>query len=137
MGIIPQSALLLLADFVASLYGNSIPTFCVARLTPIYVSSIILIGSATSCGFYHYPSGMRLNRSAGAVATGLRLLKERYGFQQCDVVAHSMWRTRGARRDHAGGRGRGREISLSASSASRYVSGRSASAREPCFLRLS
>ena len=33
---------------------------------------------------------MRLNRAAGALASGLRLLKERHGFSQCYVVAHSM-----------------------------------------------
>ena len=40
--------------------------------------------------FVHYPSGMRINRAGGAIATGLRVLKERYGFSECDVVAHSM-----------------------------------------------
>ena len=40
--------------------------------------------------FLHYPSGMRLERVARAMATGLELLRERYGFRQCDVVAHSM-----------------------------------------------
>ena len=40
--------------------------------------------------FYHYPSGMRLNRASGALASGLRVLKQRHGFSQCDVVAHSM-----------------------------------------------
>ncbi len=40
--------------------------------------------------FFHYPSGMRLPRVARAMATGLELLRERYGFRQCDVVAHSM-----------------------------------------------
>jgi len=40
--------------------------------------------------FFHYPSGMRLERVARAIATGLNLLKERDGFRQCDVVAHSM-----------------------------------------------
>lgn len=40
--------------------------------------------------FLHYPSGMRLERVARAMATGLELLRERYGFAQCDVVAHSM-----------------------------------------------
>jgi hypothetical protein len=40
--------------------------------------------------FYHYPSGMRLERSARALATGLLILKERYEFAQCLVVAHSM-----------------------------------------------
>jgi len=40
--------------------------------------------------FLHYPSGMRLERVARAMATGLGLLRERYGFKECDVVAHSM-----------------------------------------------
>ena len=40
--------------------------------------------------FFHYPSGMRLQRVAHALATGLNLLRERHGFRQCDVVAHSM-----------------------------------------------
>jgi hypothetical protein len=40
--------------------------------------------------FFHYPSGMRLERVARAMATGLNLLKARYGFTACDVVAHSM-----------------------------------------------
>ena len=40
--------------------------------------------------FFHYPSGMRLPRMARAMATGLELLREGYGFKECDVVAHSM-----------------------------------------------
>lgn len=40
--------------------------------------------------FYHYPSGMRLDRVSGMLATGLRLLKQRHGFSKCYVVAHSM-----------------------------------------------
>ncbi|MEO8616789.1 MAG: alpha/beta fold hydrolase [Luteolibacter sp.] len=40
--------------------------------------------------FYHYPSGMRLNRAAGALASGLQVLKHRHGFSKCNVVAHSM-----------------------------------------------
>ena len=40
--------------------------------------------------FYQYPSGMRLDKAAGALATGLSLLQERHGFSQCFVVAHSM-----------------------------------------------
>jgi pimeloyl-ACP methyl ester carboxylesterase len=40
--------------------------------------------------FFHYPSGMRLPRVARALATGLELLRERYGFKECDIVAHSM-----------------------------------------------
>ena len=39
---------------------------------------------------FHYPSGMRLERVARAMGAGLDLLKQRYGFKQCDVVAHSM-----------------------------------------------
>ncbi len=40
--------------------------------------------------FYHYPSGMRLDRVSSVLATGLRLLKQRDGFSKCYVVAHSM-----------------------------------------------
>jgi hypothetical protein len=40
--------------------------------------------------FYHYPSGMRLDRVAQALATGLGALKRQLGFAHCDVVAHSM-----------------------------------------------
>jgi pimeloyl-ACP methyl ester carboxylesterase len=40
--------------------------------------------------FFHYPSGMRLNRVAGALAAGLRMLKQEHGFDKCHVVAHSM-----------------------------------------------
>lgn len=40
--------------------------------------------------FFHYPSGMRLSRVARALAAGLEILKERHGFAQCDIVAHSM-----------------------------------------------
>lgn len=40
--------------------------------------------------FYHYPSGMRLDRVSGVLATSLRSLKQRHGFSQCYVVAHSM-----------------------------------------------
>jgi len=40
--------------------------------------------------FFHYPSGMRLERAARAMAIGLNLLRERYHFTSCDVVAHSM-----------------------------------------------
>ena len=42
------------------------------------------------CWFFNYPSGMRLERVATAMATGLKVLKQRYGFQKCYVVAHSM-----------------------------------------------
>jgi pimeloyl-ACP methyl ester carboxylesterase len=40
--------------------------------------------------FFHYPSGMRLERVAQAMATGLNILRERDGFKKCYVVAHSM-----------------------------------------------
>jgi hypothetical protein len=40
--------------------------------------------------FYHYPSGMRLDRVAQALSTGLGVLKRQLGFAHCDVVAHSM-----------------------------------------------
>jgi pimeloyl-ACP methyl ester carboxylesterase len=39
---------------------------------------------------FHYPSGLRLDKSANALASGLLLLKERHQFQRLDVVAHSM-----------------------------------------------
>ena len=42
------------------------------------------------CWFLNYPSGMRLERVARAMATGLNTLKQRYGFKECYVVAHSM-----------------------------------------------
>jgi pimeloyl-ACP methyl ester carboxylesterase len=40
--------------------------------------------------FFHYPSGMRLDRVSGVLALGLRTLKQRHGFPKCYVVAHSM-----------------------------------------------
>lgn len=40
--------------------------------------------------FFHYPSGMRLDRVSGTLSAGLRLLKERHGFAKCEVIAHSM-----------------------------------------------
>lgn len=40
--------------------------------------------------FFHYPSGMRLQRVSTALATGLRLLQHRHGFRTCHLVAHSM-----------------------------------------------
>ncbi len=40
--------------------------------------------------FYHYPSGMRLDRVAQVLAAGLSDLKQRHGFVRCDVIAHSM-----------------------------------------------
>lgn len=40
--------------------------------------------------FYHYPSGMRLDRVSSVLATGLRALRQRHQFPVCYVVAHSM-----------------------------------------------
>jgi pimeloyl-ACP methyl ester carboxylesterase len=40
--------------------------------------------------FFHYPSGMRLQRVSTVLAAGLRSLKERHGFDTCHLVAHSM-----------------------------------------------
>jgi pimeloyl-ACP methyl ester carboxylesterase len=40
--------------------------------------------------FFHYPSGMRLERVTGMLAAGLRALKRQHGFARCHVVAHSM-----------------------------------------------
>jgi pimeloyl-ACP methyl ester carboxylesterase len=40
--------------------------------------------------FYQYPSGFHLDKSANALANSLLLLKQRYGFEHLDVVAHSM-----------------------------------------------
>jgi pimeloyl-ACP methyl ester carboxylesterase len=40
--------------------------------------------------FYQYPSGFHLDKSANALANSLILLKQRYGFEQMDVVSHSM-----------------------------------------------
>jgi len=40
--------------------------------------------------FYQYPSGFHLDKSANALANSLILLKQKYGFEQMDVVAHSM-----------------------------------------------
>lgn len=39
---------------------------------------------------FHYPSGIRLDRLSRSLANGLLILKQRYGFTKCDVVAHSM-----------------------------------------------
>ena len=39
---------------------------------------------------FHYPSGIRLDRVSRSMATALLILKERYGFTSCYVVAHSM-----------------------------------------------
>jgi pimeloyl-ACP methyl ester carboxylesterase len=40
--------------------------------------------------FYQYPTGFHLDKSANALANSLILLKQRYGFEHMDVVAHSM-----------------------------------------------
>jgi pimeloyl-ACP methyl ester carboxylesterase len=40
--------------------------------------------------FYQYPTGFHLDKSANALANSLILLKQRYGFERMDVVAHSM-----------------------------------------------
>jgi pimeloyl-ACP methyl ester carboxylesterase len=40
--------------------------------------------------FYQYPTGFHLDKSANALANSLILLKQRYGFEHIDVVAHSM-----------------------------------------------
>ena len=40
--------------------------------------------------FYQYPSGFHLDKSANALANSLILLKQRYGFERMDIVAHSM-----------------------------------------------
>ena len=39
---------------------------------------------------FHYPSGLRLERVSRSFANGLLILKERYGFTECDIIAHSM-----------------------------------------------
>jgi len=40
--------------------------------------------------FAYYPSGIRLDKAANGLATGMLLLKQRHGFNQLAVVAHSM-----------------------------------------------
>ena len=40
--------------------------------------------------FYHYPSGLPLERSAAGLAGGLTYLHRRLGFPRMDLVAHSM-----------------------------------------------
>ena len=40
--------------------------------------------------FYHYPSGMRLDRVSRTLAASLIQLRQRHGFPVCHVVAHSM-----------------------------------------------
>jgi pimeloyl-ACP methyl ester carboxylesterase len=42
------------------------------------------------CWFFHYPSGMRLQRVARLMSAGLGVLKQRHRFTRCYVVAHSM-----------------------------------------------
>jgi pimeloyl-ACP methyl ester carboxylesterase len=39
---------------------------------------------------FHYPSGARLEQVARVMAGSLNILRRRYRFRQCDVVAHSM-----------------------------------------------
>lgn len=40
--------------------------------------------------FFHYPSGMRLDRVSSVLATGLRTLRKRHQFAHCHIIAHSM-----------------------------------------------
>ena len=40
--------------------------------------------------FYHYPSGLRLEKSANGLSRAMQVLKARYGFSRLYVVAHSM-----------------------------------------------
>lgn len=40
--------------------------------------------------FFHYPSGIRLEKSANGLSRALQMLKTRYGFSRMYVVAHSM-----------------------------------------------
>ena len=40
--------------------------------------------------FFQYPSGIRLDKAANGLSSGILLLKQKYGFSQLDVVAHSM-----------------------------------------------
>ena len=40
--------------------------------------------------FYQYPTGFHLDKSANALANSMILLKQRYGFEHMDLVAHSM-----------------------------------------------
>ena len=39
---------------------------------------------------FHYPSGLRVERAAGALATALVTLQKRHGFKKLGIVAHSM-----------------------------------------------
>lgn len=40
--------------------------------------------------FFHYPSGLRLEKSANGLSRAMQVLKARYGFPKLYVVAHSM-----------------------------------------------
>ena len=40
--------------------------------------------------FYHYPSGVRLDRAASGLAEAIRVTKRNYGYSRCIVMAHSM-----------------------------------------------
>lgn len=40
--------------------------------------------------FYHYPSGVRLDRSASGLAEAIRVMRLKHGFPRCMIVAHSM-----------------------------------------------
>lgn len=40
--------------------------------------------------FYYYPSGIRLDKAANAMAGGINMLRQQYGFPKMYVVAHSM-----------------------------------------------
>ncbi len=40
--------------------------------------------------FFHYPSGMRLERVSQSLANSIALVARQHGFRQCVVVAHSM-----------------------------------------------
>jgi hypothetical protein len=40
--------------------------------------------------FFHYPSGMRLERVANALSEGMRLLRQKHRFSRLHLVAHSM-----------------------------------------------
>jgi hypothetical protein len=40
--------------------------------------------------FFHYPGGMRIERSANALVSAILLLKQKYAFPRLAIVAHSM-----------------------------------------------
>ncbi|MBL8729339.1 MAG: alpha/beta fold hydrolase [Planctomycetes bacterium] len=42
------------------------------------------------CWFLHYPSGLRLEKSANALAAALAMLQQRHGFDRLAIVGHSM-----------------------------------------------